>query len=78
MYEVFHKDPNVLKESKLLCRHLFWTLLLSRFKQLEISRKRAKYILDFYEHMKSSFTDKNELFELVRFLNMSVEMFGKI
>lgn len=78
MYGVFHEDPNVLKESKLLCKHLFWTLLLSRFKQLEISRERAKYVLDFYEYMKSSFKDKNELFELVVFLNAAVEMFGKI
>ena len=78
MYGVFHEDPNVLKESKLLCKHLFWTLLLSRFKQLEISRERAKYVLDFYEYMKSSFKDKNELFELVVFLNAAVDMFGKI
>lgn len=78
MYGVFHKDPNVLKESKLLSRHLFWTLLLSRFKRLEISRERAKYVLDFYELMKSSFKDKNELVELIRFLNEAVEMFGKI
>lgn len=59
MYEVFYKNPNVLKESKLLCKHLFWTILLSRFKQLEISREMAKYVLDFYEYMKSSFKDKN-------------------
>jgi hypothetical protein len=78
MYGVIHEDPNVLKESKLLCKHLFWTLLLSRFKQLEISRERAKYVLDFYEYMKSSFKDKNELFELVVFLNAAVDMFGKI
>ena len=78
MYEVFHKDPNILKKSNLLCKHLFWTLLLSRFKQLEISRERAKYVLDFYEYMKSSFKDKNELFELVVFLNAAVDMFGKI
>ena len=78
MYGIFHKDPNILKESKLLCRCLFWTLFLSRFKLLEISRERAKYVLDFYEHMKSSFKDKNELFELVKFLNAAVEMFGKI
>lgn len=78
MYEVFHKDPNILKESKLLCKHLFWTLLLSRFKRLEISRERAKYVLDFYELMKSSFKDRNELVELIRFLNEAVEMFGKI
>lgn len=78
MYEVFHKDPNILKESKLLRKHLFWTLLLSRFKRLEISRERAKYILDFYELMKSAFEDKNELVELIRFLNEAVETFGKI
>ena len=78
MYEVFHKDPNVLNENKVVCRHLFWTLLLSRFKKLEISRERAKYVLDFYELMKSSFKDKNELIELIRFLNEAVEMFGKI
>ena len=78
MYEVFHEDPNVLDENKMVCRHLFWTLLLSRFKKLEISRERAKYVLDFYEYRKSSFKDKNELFELVVFLNAAVEMFGKI
>ena len=78
MYGIFHKNPNVLKESKLLCNHLFWTLLLSRFKRLEISREKAKYILDFYEHMKSDFEDKNELFGLIKFLNTWVEMFGKI
>ena len=78
MYGILYKDPNVLKKSKLLCRHLFWTIFLSRFKRLEMSRERAKRIIDFYEHMKSSFTGKNELFELVRNLNRSVEMFGKI
>ena len=78
MYEVFHKDPNVLNENKTVRKHLFWTLLLSRFKQLKISRERAKYILDFYEHMKSPFNRKNELFELMVFLNDAVEMFWKI
>lgn len=78
MYGIFHKDPNVLKKSKLLCRHLFWTRLLSRFRRLDMSRERAKRIIEFYEHMKSLFTGKNELFELVRNLNRSVEMFGKI
>lgn len=78
MYGVFHEDPNILKENKTVCRHLFWTLLLSRFKRLEISRERAKYVLDFYEHMKSSFNGKDELFELMVFLNAAVEMFGKI
>ena len=78
IYGIFHKNPNVMKKSKLLRKHLFWTLLLSRFNRLEMSREKAKLILDFYEHMKSSFTNKNELFELVRFLNASVEMFGKI
>ena len=77
MYEVFHEDPNVLNDNKILRRHLFWTLLLSRFKRLEISRERAKYILDFYEHMKSSLTGKDELLRLMVFLNMAVEMFGE-
>lgn len=67
-----------LERNKLVCKHLFWTLLLSRFKRLEISRERAKYVFDFYEFMKSSFKDKNELFELIMFLNAAVEMFGKI
>ena len=78
MYEIFHKDPNVLNKNKTVCKHLFWTLLLSRFKRLEISRESAKYILDFYEHMKSSSTDKDALFGLMVFLNVAIEMFGKI
>jgi len=78
MYELFYKDPNILNENKMVCKHLFWTLLLSRFKRLEISRQRAKYILDFYEYMKSSFNGNDELFELMVFLNMAIEMFGKI
>ena len=78
MYEVFHEDPNVLKENKLVCKRLFWTLLLSRFKRLEMSRERAKYVLDCYEHMKTSLNGEGELFRLMVLLNTAVEMFGKI
>lgn len=62
----------------MVCRHLFWTLLLSRFKQFEISRERVKYVLDFYEHIKSSLTGEDKLFRLMAFLNATVEMFGKV
>ena len=88
MYDVFHKDPTIFDDMQTTKKQLFWTLLLSRFKRLEITREEAKMVLDFYDCMRNDIADifaengkpeeKVDVFTVVVHMNLMVQMFGNM
>ena len=88
IYMALHEYPNALDDKPLAKQRLFWTLLLSKFKQLEITREEAKLVLDFYNDMQGDIynlieekgiTDfKADVFAVVCQMDLMVQMFGNL
>ena len=77
--EAIHEDPHLLDGNKIVCEHLFWTIMLSRFKKLTISRETTKRILDEYnftvEHIKK---ENITSFDVITTHVLMVKMFGNL
>lgn len=88
IYAAFHEYPDALNDTPLSKQRLFWTLFLSRFKTLEITREESKMVLDFYNHMRGDISDliekkgitdlKADLFTVVCHMELMVQMFGNM
>ena len=88
VYGAFHECPDMLDDTPEAKQRLFWTLFLSRFKRLEITREEAKMVLDFYNDMQGSLfhliekkgiTDlKADMFTIVCQMDLMVKMFGNM
>ena len=88
VYEAFHECPDMLDDNPLAKKRLFWTLLLSKFKRLEITREEAKLVLNFYNDIqgdisnlieKKGITDfKADVFAVVCQMDLMVQMFGHL
>lgn len=88
MYVVFHECPGILNGTPLSKQRLFWTLFLSKFKTLEITREEAKMVLDFYNNIRGDISDliekkgitdlKADLFTVVCHMELMVQMFGNL
>jgi hypothetical protein len=88
VYGAFHECPYMLDDTPEAKQRLFWTLFLSRFKRLEITREEAKMVLDFYNDMQGSLfqliekkgiTDlKADMFTIVCQMDLMVKMFGNM
>ena len=86
IYGAFHECPDLLDDTPLAKQRLFWTMFLSKFKKLEITREEAKLVLDFYNTMqgdlsdmieKSGVTDlKADMFSVVCHMDLMVQWFG--
>lgn len=59
--KTIHRNPNIFDKLKMVKRDLFWTRLLSRFKQLEISREETKQIVDLYNTILGSIKSENPM-----------------
>ena len=85
MYGAFHEYPDALDDTPQAKQRLFWTMFLSKFKTLEITREEAKMVLDFYNDMREDLaqrieekgvTDlKADLFTVVCQMDLMVQMF---
>ena len=88
IYMAFHEYPVALDDTPLAKKRLFWTLFLSKFKTLEITREEAKMVLDFYNNMQGDLSQlidekgitdfKADLFAVVCQMDLMVQMFGNI
>lgn len=88
VYKEFHECPNILDDTPIVKQRLFWTMFLSKFKKLEITREEAKLVLDFYNDMRGELaqmieekdvTDlKADLFAVVYHMDLMVQMFGNL
>lgn len=88
VYKEFHECPNILDDTPIVKQRLFWTMFLSKFKKLEITREEAKMVLDFYNYMRGDISDliehgsitnsKADLFAVVCHMDMMVQMFGNL
>ena len=88
MYNAFHECPTMLDDTPIVKQRLFWTMFLSKFKKLEITREEAKMVLDFYNYMRGDISDliehgsianlKADLFAVVCHMDMMVQMFGNL
>ena len=88
VYAAFHECPTLLDDTPISKRRLFWTMYLSKFKTLEITREEAKLVLDFYNDMRGDLaqmieekgvTDlKADLFTVVCHMDLMVQMFGNM
>ena len=88
MYDVFHKDPSAFNDMQTIKKQLFWTLLLSRFKRLELAREEAKMVLDFYNYMRDDISEvfakngkpekKVDVLTVVVHMNLMVQVFGNM
>ena len=88
VYEAFHECPTMLDDTHIVKQRLFWTMFLSKFKKLEITREEAKMVLEFYNDMRGELaqmieekdvTDlKADLFAVVCHMDMMVQMFGNL
>lgn len=88
VYGAFHECPSMLDDNPLAKQRLFWTLLLSKFKRLEITREEAKLVLDFYNDMRGDMSRlfekkgvvdlKADLFAVVCQMDLIVQMFGNM
>ncbi len=88
MYGAFHECPTMLDDTPISKRRLFWTMFLSKFKKLEITREEAKLVLDFYNNMRGDISDlieekgitdlKADLFTVVCQMDLMVRMFGNL
>ena len=78
----------MLDDTPIVKQRLFWTMFLSKFKKLEITREEAKMVLDFYNHMRGDISDliehgsitnsKADLFAVVCQMDLMVQMFGNL
>ena len=88
MYNAFHECPTMLDNTPIVKQRLFWTMFLSKFKKLEITREEAKLVLEFYNEMRGELaqmieekdvTDlKADLFAVVCHMDLMVQMFGNL
>ena len=88
IYAAFHEYPAALDAMPLAKKRLFWTLFLSKFRTLEITREEAKLVLDFYNNMQGDLSQlidekgitdlKADLFAVVCQMDLMVQMFGNI
>ena len=88
MYGAFHECPTMLDATPVSKGRLFWTMFLSKFKTLEITREEAKLVLDFYNSMRGDISDlieekgitdlKADLFTVVCQMDLMVQMFGNL
>lgn len=88
IYGAFHEHPDILNDTPLAKRRLCWTMFLSKFKRLEITREEAKLVLDFYNSMRGDISDlieekgitdlKADLFTVVCQMELMVRMFGNL
>ena len=88
VYKEFHECPTMLDDTPIVKQRLFWTMFLSKFKKLEITREEAKMVLDFYNHMRGDISDliehgsitnsKADLFAVVCHMDLMVQMFGNL
>ena len=86
VYGAFHECPDMLNDNPLAKQRLFWTLFISKFKRLEITREEAKLVLDFYTDMRGDMSRlfekkgvvdlKADLFAVVCQMDLIVQMFG--
>ncbi len=86
MYGVFHECPTLLDDTPISKQRLFWTMLLSKFKKLEITREESKLVLDFYNSIRGDISNmierkgitdlKADLFTVVCQMDLMVQMFG--
>ena len=75
VYGAFHECPDMLDDNPLAKQRLFWTLFLSKFKKLEITREEAKLVLDFYNDMRG---DMSHLFEQKGVVDLKADMFAVV
>lgn len=88
VYGAFHECPDMLDDTPYAKQRLFWTLFLSKFKRLEITREEAKLVLDFYNDMRGDISNliemkgvtdlKADLFAVVCQMDLMVQMFGNL
>ena len=88
IYAAFHEYPPALDAMPLAKKRLFWTLFLSKFKTLEITREEAKLVLDFYNNMQGDLSQlidekgitdfKADLFTVVCQMDLMVQMFDNM
>lgn len=88
VYEAFHECPTMLDDTPIVKQRLFWTMFLSKFKKLKITREEAKMVLDFYNYMRGDISDliehgsitnsKADLFAVVCQMDLMVQMFGNL
>ena len=88
IYVAFREYPNVLNDNPLAKQRLFWTLFLSKFMTLEITREEAKLVLDFYNNMQGDLSQlidekgitdlKADLFTVVCQMDLMVQMFENL
>ena len=88
VYKEFHECPTMLDDTPIVKQRLFWTMFLSKFKKLEITREEAKLVLEFYNEMRGELaqmieekdvTDlKADLFAVVYHMDLMVQMFGNL
>ena len=88
VYEAFHECPTMLDYTPIVKQRLFWTMFLSKFKKLEITREEAKLVLEFYNEMRGELaqmieekdvTDlKADLFAVVYHMDLIVQRFGNL
>ena len=86
VYRAFHECPDILNITPTVKRRLFWTIFLSKFKTLEITREEAKRVLDLYNNTCGYISyliergevpyQKADLSAVVCHMNLSVQMFG--
>ena len=79
MLQAFHEDPHLLDGNKLVMEHLFWTRLLSRIKNLSISREGTKLVLEKY-NFTTNYIDKEKptTFDVVLTHICLIQMFGNL
>ena len=88
MYGAFHECPTLLDDTPISKQRLFWTMFLSKFKTLEITRDESKMVLDFYNDMRGGLAQRIEekgiadfkvdLFTVVCQLDLMLQMFGNL
>ena len=88
VYRAFHEYPHVLDDIPHAKQRLFWTLFLSKFMTLEITREEAKLVLDFYNNMQGDLSQlidekgitdfKADLFTVVCQMDLMVQMFENL
>lgn len=85
VYGAFHEYSNILNITPTVKKKLFWTIFLSKFKTLEITREEAKRVLDFYNNTCVYISyligrgevsyQKADLYAVVCHMNLAVQMF---
>ena len=72
---LLHDMPHALDSHMKVKTHLFWTILLSRFKKLSVSRDEIKELLEKYNGLKQYVGKENP--GVVDVMNLNIELVNR-